>query len=202
VAGPTQFELAGNFVYRPGQNATYNQFVATGPPPSPDGNALGLGLSNINAAGFNNILPLYQAARVYGSRIVVTVNPISSTINSSIARLVITPFPITASTVVRLSPETALIQPFGKEALITFANYSRMNTVTHSMTTATIFGVSSTAVRDEDSFSTLEGVNIPVNSWVWAIWYEPIDGLPAQYAISVKVFYDIEWFNKNLVKEN
>jgi len=201
-AGPTQFELAGNFVYRPGSNATFNKYEATGSPPAPSGLALGLGLSNQNTAGFTNLITLYQAARVYGSRIEVTVTPISSPVLTGVARLVVTPFPITAAAVVRLTPETALVQPFGKEALITNANYSKMNTVSHSMFTHTVFGVSPQAVRDEDSFSTLEGVNIPVNAWGWAIWYEPMDGANAQYAISVKVFYDIEWFNKNLVKEN
>lgn len=201
-----EFELAGNGVYLPGAVSGLNSFEATGTAPACNGVTNGAGLTATNAAGYANCVKLYNAYRVYGSRIQIMARPLSA--GSEMApvaqtlRMIVVPTVGFSAAVVRASPEQALVQPFGKETIICAANTNRYNSLTHTMSTSTIYGVNPRAVCDEDDFAAIAGLIPPAsNLWAWCIWFEPIDGSPPQLAVSVKVFYDIEFFSKNLVTE-
>lgn len=201
-----EFELAGNAVYLPGSVATMNSFEATGTAPACNGVTNGSGLTLTNAAGFANCIKLYNAYRVYASKINIMSRPLNAGSEmapvSQTYRMIVTPFVGFSAAVVRASPESALVQPFGKETIVSNVNTNRYNTISHSMSTATIYGVNPNAVRDEDDFAAISGLIPPAsNLWGWAVWFEPVDGSQPQVVVSVKVFYDIEFFNKNAITE-
>lgn len=203
AAAPIQFEIAGNSVYLPGSVTPYRSFETSGSAPDCTGTTLGLGLGATNAAGFANLIKLYNSYRVYGSRIVLCVRPSTGNIlvaAAESARLIVVPFVADSASVFRSTPEKALIQPFGKEIQVSAVNTDRYNTISHTMATHTIYGTSMQSVRDEDSFAALANV-YPVNGFGWCVWYEPIDGNQPIMVITAKVFYDVEFFNKNVITE-
>jgi len=203
-AQSVEFEIAGNGVYQPGAASGLNSFEATGSAPACNGATNGAGLTLTNAAGFANCIKLYNAYRVYGSRIIIMARPLSAGTElapvAQTLRMIVVPFVGASASVPRASPESALVQPFGKETVLCAANTNRYNTLTNTISTSTIYGVNPRAVEDEDEFAAIAGL-LPPNLWGWSVWFEPIDGLQPQLAVSVKVFYDVEFFNKNAITE-
>jgi len=176
---PIEFEVAGNGVYLPGSVSPYLGFEGTTGPHAALGDSLGLGLEFTNAAGYANLTKLYNAYRVYGSRIVMVVRPSDAgEVPSTNARLIVVPFTAFSAAVFRSTPEQALTQPFGKSTLVSVANTNRYNMITHTMATHTIYGTSLQSVRDEDEFAAIAGLS-PPNNWGWSIWYQQLDGLQA-----------------------
>jgi hypothetical protein len=203
TASPVHFEISGNSVYLPGSVTPYEGFEATGAAPAANGTTLGLGLGATNAAGFANLVKLYNSYRVYGSRIILCLRPSTGAAVVSAAqsaRCVLVPFVADSASVFRTTPERALVQPFGKELQISAVNTDRYNTISHTIATHTIYGTSMQAVRDEDSFAALANL-YPANGFGWSCWYEPIDGNTTNFVITAKVFYDVEFFNKNAITE-
>lgn len=127
-------------------------------------------------AGFFTLASLYDYCRVYSSSISVQFDPSTAQVQDTI--LVVSP---QSNTEVVTSPSLRQIldlreKPFVKskvissQALVPSAS-QRARTVTHSMSTATIWGVNKRAVSDEDDYSmfTSSGSSPPVNSWYWVI---------------------------------
>jgi hypothetical protein len=200
VAGATQFTVNGNSVLFPGHNAFIAgyEFYTAAAPPSASGVVLGTALTARHPAGYTNLYQLYHSARVFSTRIEIEVDPLTTLA----ARVIVVPFNTAITAPVVTTPELALAQPFAKSIIVRQANYGSMNTISHRAVTATILGVPPLAVANEDDFAVDYSVSTaPVRNWAWSIWCEPLDGLTAAYAVSVKMFLDVEWFARSSVVE-
>jgi len=186
AASSVQFSIYGNSLDNPGATAHPFSTVGTVKPAM-------VALANLNAVGTTAMAGLWAKYRIHGSTISIT--SASSTVGggqgSGVNQLVLLP---TVHEEGVTDAQIVMSLPYSKSILTVEGGDMDKNTITRSMDTKTILGVSNI---NDDTYSSAFGSS-PANSWWWSIILNNI-GITTfendQAVVQVIVTYDCEFFD-------